>query len=77
MQRITGFILAVYNFFVGDPIILGGIAAAFVVVGLLAHAALGRGESAGTAWLLGALLVVGAVASLGFALRREITPKQR
>lgn len=67
MKQITGFVLAVYNFFVGDPIILVGIALTFVIVGLLARSA---------PMISGAVLVVGVLASLGLALWRETQPKK-
>ena len=38
MSRITGALKATYNFFAGDAIILGAVAAAFILASLLVHA---------------------------------------
>lgn len=38
MSRITGPLNAAYNFFAGDAIILGTVAAAFILAALLVHA---------------------------------------
>jgi len=70
MQRVTGFIKAVYNFFVGDPIILSGIVALFIVVGVIVHLA---GTSS---VVLGIVLVAGVITSLALALYRETQPKR-
>ncbi len=68
MQRITGAILAVYNFFVGDPIILAGVSALFLVEALLHRVGASNALAA-------ILLVVGVLASLGGSLWRETQPK--
>jgi hypothetical protein len=72
MQRVQGFVLAVYNFFVGDPVILTGVVALFVIVGLLAHA---MKASAGLG--LGVVLVAGVILSQGLSLYRETQPKKK
>ena len=74
MQQITGFIKAVYYFFVGDPIILAGIALLFVVLGVLIKAT-NRGGNAGP--VFAAILIVGVIASLALSLYREIQPKSK
>ena len=38
MSRITGALKATYNFFAGDAILLGAVAAAFILALLLVHA---------------------------------------
>ncbi len=73
MKAITNAILAVYNFFVGDPVILVGIALTFVIVGVVNHAS----SSDATHQALGVVLVAGVLISLALSLAREITPKKR
>lgn len=73
LDRIVGFPKAVYNFFVGDPIILTGVVAFFVVIGLIAHA---HAPSNGASVALGALLMVGVIGSLALSLYRETRPKK-
>lgn len=73
MQKITGFILAVYNFFVGDPVILSGVALFFLGVGFIAH----TGVSATTQTLLGIILIVGIILSTSLALAREVRPHKK
>ncbi len=72
MKQVQSIVLAVYNFFVGDPIILTGVLAFFVIVGLLAHA---MNASAGLG--AGIVLIVGVILSLGLSLYRETQPKKK
>lgn len=72
MRQITNAILSVYNFFVGDPVILSGIVILFVLIGILAHTV----ATTNNAWL-GIILFAGVVLSLGLALYRETQPKKR
>jgi hypothetical protein len=67
MNLVIGFLKAVFNFFVGDWIFLGGVTVLFVVLGLFAAALQG--------WA-GAVLVAGIVAALGVSLFRETRPKR-
>ncbi len=72
MRRITDAVMAVYNFFVGDPVILAGVAVTFVVVGLIARLnALSTARPA-----LGGVVIAGVLASLALSLRRETRPKR-
>ncbi len=68
MRAVTNVILAIYNFFVGDPVILIGVALSFLVIGLLAHSV------GAPAAVTGALLVVGVLISVSLALWREVHP---
>ena len=73
MKQILGFPKAVYNFFVGDPFILVGVVAFFIVVGQLAgHNDIGSKQPV----LMGGLLIAGVILSLGVALYRETRPKR-
>ncbi len=69
MQNILGFPRAVYNFFVGDPILLTGTLAFFILIGALARTGLARAPLA-----LGAILILGILATLGLSLWRETQP---
>jgi hypothetical protein len=65
--------MAVYNFFVGDPILLVGTLLTFVIVGLGAHAATSDGARFG----LGIVLAAGVILSLALSLYRETQPKRK
>jgi hypothetical protein len=68
MSRITGFLKAVFNFFVGDWIILGGVVLTLVLVALIENtSALSSLKGTG-----GVVLFVGIVLTLVATLRREI-----
>ena len=69
MQRIIGVINAVYKFFVGDPILLSGVAITVVVVAVLSRVLKEQPLA------VGALFIIGVLTSLSLALRREIQPK--
>jgi hypothetical protein len=71
LNRIVGFINAVYNFFVGDPVILSGVVILFIGVSLLAH------SLASMPLLLGAILILGVIGSLALALYRETQPRRK
>jgi hypothetical protein len=67
MAAITHFLKAVFNFFVGDWIILFGVAITLVVVALLENiAALDSLKTAG-----GYILFIGVALTLAVTLRRE------
>jgi hypothetical protein len=70
MQQITGFIKTVYNFFVGDPVILTGVAITFIVLAVLVRVLTGSTTA------LGVVLVAGVVGSLALSLYRETQPKR-
>lgn len=70
MQPVTNFLKAVFNFFVGDWLILGGVALLMAVVALLENVPALEGLRGVGPYLL----VVGTVATLFFSLRREIRP---
>jgi hypothetical protein len=68
MTRITGFLKAVFNFFVGDWIILGGVALTLALVALIENVgALNSLKGAG-----GYILFIGLIITLVVTLRREI-----
>ncbi len=71
MRQISGFIKTVYNFFVGDPVILTGIAITFVLLAVLVRMLAGSTTPA-----LGVVLVAGVVGSLALSLYRETQPKR-
>ncbi len=67
MEPILGFLKAVFNFFVGDWIILGGVAFTLILVALIENLnALDGLKPAG-----GYLLIIGCALSLVATLRRE------
>ena len=67
MQAIAGFLKAVFNFFVGDIVILAGVAATLLVVALIENASFLSGlKSAG-----GYVFIAGVVLTLFLTLRRE------
>lgn len=72
MQRLTGVILSIYNFFVGDPVILSVSVALFALVAILTHTIFAGARSP----IAAVVLVLGVMLSLSLALRREITPKR-
>jgi hypothetical protein len=72
VKQALGFIKAVYNFFVGDPVILAGVAIIFVALGIIIKTTV---ISAGPA--LAVILVAGVIASLSLSLYREIQPKSK
>ncbi len=62
------FLKAVFNFFVGDWIILIGVAVLLVVIALLE-------QTTHQDLLAGFLMIAGLIAILAFTLRREVKPK--
>jgi hypothetical protein len=71
MSRITGALKATYNFFAGDAIILGAVAAAFILASLLVHTFDGPN-------VIVAVVFVGIiVAGLTTTLRREAISHKR
>jgi uncharacterized membrane protein len=74
MDRIVGAVRAVYNFFVGDPILLTGTLVLFVVVGLITHFA--KSVSTPLSVVLGIVLIAGVILSLSLSLMRETRPKK-
>ncbi len=67
MQAILKFLKAVFNFFVGDWIILIGVAVVFVLVALLLNIeAFSKVREAG-----GFVLILGLLVTLAVTLRRE------
>jgi hypothetical protein len=71
MEIITKFLKGVFYFFVGDWIILGGVAITLVLVALLENvAALDALKGLG-----GIVFLVGVALTLFITLRREISPK--
>ncbi len=74
MQQIIGFPRAVYNFIVGDPIILTGVLVFFVVIGIITHVSKSLSTMANVT--LGVVLIAGVILSLVLALYRETKPKQ-
>lgn len=65
MNRLVGIVLAIYNFFAGDAIILGAVVVAFVVAPILA-------QSVHVAnWLVVLVFVVCIVGGLALTLNRE------
>lgn len=72
MRQVTNVIKSIYNFFVGDPVVLSGIVILFVVVGIFTHTVATTNN-----WWLGIILFAGVVLSLGLALYRETQPKKR
>lgn len=71
MKSITKFLNGVFYFFVGDWIILGGVAITLLVVALLENvAALEALKGIG-----GIIFLVGVALTLFITLRREIFPK--
>jgi len=71
MQQILGAIRSTYNFFVGDPVILTGIAVFFVLIGLYLH----QMPDAGSSLAFPVILLIGVISSLSLALYRETRPK--
>jgi uncharacterized membrane protein len=74
LQQIIGFPRAVYNFIVGDPILLTGVLAIFVVIGVITHAT--RSLSMAANVLLGIVLIASVITSLALSLYRETRPKK-
>jgi hypothetical protein len=73
LNQIIGFPRAVYNFFVGDPVILTGVVAFFIVIGLIAgHSQVGKNQPL----VLGVVLIAGVILSLSLSLYRETRPKK-
>ncbi len=70
MQQIFGVIKAIYNFFVGDMVILIGA----LVVFIIAAALLKIDPNSTVSGFIGAFVAVGMAAALGFSLYREIQP---
>jgi hypothetical protein len=72
MKRVIGVVLAVYNFFVGDPILLAGVLLTFLIVGLVDNlSALHAVQPASMA-----ILFAGVLLSLALSLARETQPKR-
>jgi hypothetical protein len=71
VHNILGFLRSVYNFFVGDPILLMGTLVFFVLIGGLARTGLTQAPL-----LLGLLLVAGILATLALSLWRETQPQK-
>ncbi|HEX2916579.1 MAG TPA: hypothetical protein VH186_37815 [Chloroflexia bacterium] len=67
MKPVTRFLKAVFNFFVGDWIILGGVAITLLVVALLENTS-ASGSLKGTA---GYLFIIGIALTLLITLYRE------
>ena len=67
MEMITNFLKAVFNFFVGDWIILIGVAITIVVVALVENV----GALEGLKGLGGVILLLGVALTLALTLRRE------
>lgn len=73
MKLITNFLKAVFNFFVGDWIILSGIALTFLIVWLLLNLV----GFSGFATAGGVLLLAGIVLTLVLTLYRETKPARK
>lgn len=71
MQAITNFLKGVFNFFVGDWIILGGVVTTLLVATLVVKLT----ASNSATWVGGVIFVAGVALTLFVTLRRETHPK--
>lgn len=69
MRLVTRFLKGLFNFFVGDWIILTGVAFTLLLVALVENLA----GLAGLKDIAGVILVLGVALTLGVTLRRETT----